>query len=249
MRSVCIFCGQRAKSVEHAWPQWLLALVTDSDAPSKTEAQFGPEGTPITCWKGPEITVRGICVRCNTGWMSNLESQAKLTLASFINDIALPLTPECQLVVSRWSIKMAMVFGLVNRRRFYAATECQDFRGLGKLPANTKIWLGRYGQSNLLCGEARYLDENRSRERNPFWDGYVTTFVVRRLVAQVLTVRRKPEFKAVQAILHSKAGPWNQCLVEIWPLTKKRIHWPPSLSFSDAGTDFTQLSGRFVTGR
>jgi hypothetical protein len=246
MRSVCVFCGQRAKSVEHAWPRWLLEEVTEPSIPSTTEAQFGPDGSPVLNWDGPEITVKGVCVKCNTGWMSQLENEAKLTLTSLINDLSLPFTPATQARLSRWSMKTAMVFDSINRKQFYSAAERQQLRTSNVLPENTKIWLGRYGQSNLLCGEGRHLHENKLQERNPFGEGYVTTFIARRLVVQVLTVRRKPEFRSATAILHPKRGPWQVSLVEVWPITDATVHWPPTTSFSDGTIDFLQLSRRFT---
>lgn len=246
MRSVCSFCGKRAKSVEHAWPLWLLALIAAVGTRSGTEAQFGPDGTPIRYWQGPEITVKGVCVNCNTGWMSRLESEAKLILASMMSDIALPLTPETQSLLAHWSVKTAMVFDLFSSARFYSDSERQQLRISMTLPENTRVWLGRYGQSNLLCGEARHLHKNKTQAHNPFGNGYVTTIIARRLIVQVLTIRRKPEFRSFKAILHTKAGPWKRSLIEVWPTAEKTLTWPPAISLSDATTNSLQLGSRFT---
>jgi hypothetical protein len=86
----CIFCRQKVTSVEHAWPQWLLKSVGGFDSQSETEAQFGAESEEVR-WIGPEVTVKCVCKKCNNGWMSKLEVEAKPVLASLINDLALPL--------------------------------------------------------------------------------------------------------------------------------------------------------------
>jgi hypothetical protein len=244
----CIFCGRRADSVEHAWPEWLLALIADLGPPSLTEAQFGPEGAVVS-WVGPEITVSCLCRVCNSGWLSRLETEAKPILTPLIHDIAVPLDRAVQEILARWSVKTAMVFDATKRRRFYGDSERRALRATSTLPPFTGVWLGRYGQSNLLCGEGRHLDENKSRDRNPFADGYATTFVVRRLVIQLATIPRKPEFDAFDAKLHLAPGPWDKSLIQVWPTAAQSAKWPPVLSFSDGGMDFSELSRRFVAKR
>lgn len=235
-------------SVEHAWPLWLLESIGGFDSQSATEAQFAAKGEEVS-WIGPEVTVGCVCQTCNNGWMSNLEVEAKPVLASSINDLALSLSPADQTTLSRWSMKTAMVFETISGKNCYSPDEQQELRSSGALPVETFVWLGRYAQSNILCSEGRHLHENTSNKPTPFREGYVTTLLIRRLVIQVLILRRKPEFQEILAKLHIKAGPWDKNLIQIWPIGNRNLRWPPPLSFSNDTIDFPTLSGRFVSKR
>jgi hypothetical protein len=235
-------------SVEHAWPLWLIESIGGFDSQSATEAQFGAEGEEVS-WIGPEVTVGCVCQTCNNGWMSKLEVEAKPVLASLINDLALPLNAPEQSTLSRWSMKTAMVFEATSGKNFYSQDEQQELCSSGALPAETFVWFGRYVQSNILCGEGRHLHENKSSKPTPFRDGYATTLLIRRLVIQVLTLRRKLEFQEIPAKLHIKDGPWDKNLIHIWPIGNRNLKWPPPLSFSNDTIDFPTLSGRFVSKR
>jgi hypothetical protein len=115
------FHRRKVNSVEHAWPQWLLESVGGFDSQSATEAQFGA-GSQEVSWIGPEVTVKCVCQTCNHGWMSTLEVEAK-PVASFINDLALPLSAPEQSTLSRWSMKTTMVFEATSRKTFYSPEE------------------------------------------------------------------------------------------------------------------------------
>jgi hypothetical protein len=177
--------------------------------------------------------------------IANSESSTTISRGS---GEALSSAPE-QSTLSRWSMKTAMVFEATSGKNFYSQDEQQELRTSGVLPAETSVWFGRYGQSNILCGEGRHLHENTSSTANPYRDGYTTTLLMRRLVIQVLILRRKPEFQEIPAKLHIKEGPWDKNLIQIWPIGNRSLQWPPPLSFSNDTIDFPTLSGRFVSNR
>jgi hypothetical protein len=182
--------------------------------------------------------------------MSKLEAKAKRSLASLLNDLALPLNSNEQLCLSLWSTKTAMVFEQTSRAQapFYSKADRNRLRS-GELPPLTTIWIGRYGQSNMLYGEARKLYERTSRNDNPFCDGHATTFVIRRLVIQALTLRVKPAFENRDVTLHIKPGPWDYSLIQLWPIANQVVKWPPELSFDNSTISCEDLSRRFVADR
>jgi hypothetical protein len=247
----CIFCQREGTSREHAWPKWLLSSIGSCDPLSRTEALLGPKSPSVT-WTGPEVTVNCVCSDCNNGWMSNLEGQVKPIVGSLLHDLALSLDSKQQSVLSLWSVKTAMVFEGTNRSRdwFYSGEERQLLASSGIIPACTTAWIGRHAQSNILCGEARQLHENISRNANPLAVGHAVTFVIRRLVIQVLTLRLKPECESAAEIrLDLSPGPWDSLLSLIWPPEATVVKWPPVTSFDNSGITFEQLSGRFVARR
>lgn len=245
----CIFCRRPSTSREHAWPKWLLSSIGDCDPASKTEALFGPKNPSVT-YTGPEVTVNCVCRICNNGWMSNLEGDAKPIVGPLLNDVSFSLDSSQQSALARWSVKTAMVFEATDRSRdwFYSSADRQGVSG-SVLPDRTWVWIGRYAQSNILCSEARKLYENAPRNTNSFVGGHAITFVIRRLVIQVLTVRLKPEFEAAgQVALDVKRGPWECLLSQIWPTEAALVKWPPVMSFDNSEIGFPELSGRFRTG-
>lgn len=247
----CIFCQRQGTSREHAWPKWLLSSIGDCDPSSMTKALLGPKN-PSVAWIGPEVPVKCACRTCNNGWMSDLEGHAKPIVGSLLNDIAFSLDSRQQSVLSRWSVKTAMVFEGTNRSRdwFYSDADRQRLSSSSTLPALTSVWIGRYAQSNALCSEARNLHENIPKRADPVALGHSVTFVIRRLVIQVLTMRLKPEFGTVgEVAIDINPGPWESLLSQIWPTVTSFVKWPPSMSFDNSGISFEQLSGRFVVGR
>jgi hypothetical protein len=66
---------------------------------------------------------------------------------------------------------------------------------------------------------------------------------------QVLSIRRKPEAMHGSLRLRMRSGPWENKLVQIWPVEKQRVSWPPAESFSDLDDGLLDLRRRFAVGR
>ena len=71
----CLFCDQKAKTLEHVWPAWLNESLGVS-SPSRVEAWLGPEAERKE-WHDAPIQIRAVCASCNNGWMSRLEGKAR----------------------------------------------------------------------------------------------------------------------------------------------------------------------------
>lgn len=64
--------------------------------------------------------------------------------------------------------------------------------------------------------------------------GSAATIVAGHFVTQVVTVHVEKENIEIPT-LPCKMGNWNESLVQIWPIQKKIIHWPPNMSFTNVG--------------
>jgi hypothetical protein len=137
-----------------------------------------------------------------------------------------------------------------SRRRtiFYSAEQRREFRTTLIPPVETAIWVGRCAQSNLLHGEARKLHVSNRTPTNPLEDGCATTFATASLVMQVLSVKRKLDAPRGSLSLKIRAGPWESKLVQIWPVERQRVNWPPPQSFSDLDDGLRDLRRRFAVG-
>ncbi len=91
---VCLFCPNRAGTLEDAWPLWVTKSV-GADPVSPTEFWNTVNAAPKR-WRWPKFTTRKVCRDCNIGWMSTLESTVRRTMGGLINDLAMELDAEQQ---------------------------------------------------------------------------------------------------------------------------------------------------------
>jgi len=245
---VCLFCPNRGGTLEDAWPLWVIRSV-GADPVSPTEF-WNTVNAPPMRWSGPRFKTRNVCRECNNGWMSDLESAVRPTMGGLVNDIAMGLDEEQQRLLARWAVKTAMVIEGVKQAKnsFYSPEQRSTFRQTLFPPLQTAVWVGRCAQSNNLHGEARKLHVSNPTATNPLDDGCATTFVTGRLVMQVLSIRRKPDAMHGNLRLRMRSGPWESKLVQIWPLEKRRVDWPPPQSFTDLDDGLRDLRRRFAVG-
>jgi hypothetical protein len=136
-----------------------------------------------------------------------------------------------------------------DKNNFYSVEQRHSFRSAIVPPPDTAIWLGRCVQSNLLHGEARKLRPRKSATPNPLDDGCATTFVVGRLVIQLLSVKRKPEIDQCGLRIRMQDGPWERKLAQVWPIERERVNWPPPESFNDLDDGLRDFEKAFCRKR
>jgi hypothetical protein len=241
----CIFCDGRAITREHAWPEWLLELLSQGRQSTMT-ASFGPNGAEKT-WRGANLSikVKYLCGACNNGWMSDLENRAKRWLGPMLQDLSIPLDQTAQALVARWSVKTAIVFECTNptKQWFYSVGERRGVMAQ-RAPEDTLVWIGRCARTDSSYAEGKKLLDVIPGDKSPLSDGYATTFGLGRLVVQVVTLHRKPGREGVKATVHTRRGTWKESLVQVWP-PSSGVRWPPRVSFSESGPTLDDLSGRF----
>lgn len=245
---VCLFCPNRAGTLEDAWPLWVIESV-GADPVSPTEF-WNTVDAPPHRWPGPKFKTRKVCRDCNNGWMSDLESAVRPTMGGLINDIAMDLDAEAQQRLAQWAVKTAMVIEGVKQAKngYYTTEDRSQFRQTRIPPMQTAVWVGRCAQSNNLHGEARKLHVSNPRPSNPLEDGCATTFVIGRLVLQVLSIKRRPDAMDGSLRLRMRPGPWDTKLRQIYPV-EQRVSWPPpGGSFSDLDNGLFDLRRRFAVG-
>lgn len=145
----CIFCGSTPLTREHLWPDWLRrdAGIAERFKYRIEEDADGVEARDVTFMSPPFTqTVRTVCSRCNGGWMSAIERDAKPILLDLIYARGRTLDPDDQRRLATWAFLKACVFDAlhpndlsvpaVHRQRLYTYT---------KPPATgAAIWLGTY---------------------------------------------------------------------------------------------------------
>ena len=241
----CLFCDNVANTKEDMWPNWLIQCFgEDRDSPT----QYWPSIhlAPKT-WLGPRVPIRNVCETCNSGWMSDLESAVRRPMGCLMNDLSIPLSPDDQNKLAMWCCKTAMVVegAKQDKNKFYREDERKNLRALKAMPSDTSVWLGRCAQSNLLHAEGRKLNVRRQVQDIQVTDGCSTTFVIKRLILQMLSVHRGPEASAGGLRVEIQGGDWHKSLVQIWPVGGN-VSWPPPQALGELDESLTKLIGRFV---
>ncbi|MBN1910641.1 MAG: hypothetical protein JW818_12925 [Pirellulales bacterium] len=222
----CMFCSNKASTKEDAWPKWLVERFPTSNT-SYMEAERA--GKTLGSWRTGKrpLLLKWLCKSCNNGWMSKLESKAKPVLESIFCNTLNELTSLTQLTLASWSVKTAMVLEALDPRRswFYSDDERHSMRNLQALPPRTSVWIATcVSQPNLYSSAKDHWS-------TPAKDGchaYVTTMAFGSIAFQVVSIKTSAVIPAnVQVTYDVAEGPWDETLVQVWPIAQESIAWPP----------------------
>lgn len=127
----CVFCGSARMSREHAIPQW-VGEVLHGAAESGDWTTWYAFGTPSeNCERRhpaesnrPTVVVKRVCRDCNSGWMADVEGEAKPILEPMISGKPCMLSLGDQLNVATWATKTAIVLEYV-RSDLFVTTEAE----------------------------------------------------------------------------------------------------------------------------
>lgn len=230
MPELCLFCDNNSGSKEHLWPKWIHER-KDFGA---LRIQRGKAEEKII--PNPELMVKTVCGDCNNCWMSDLEADNIPVIGSMMQDIAIPLDEAQQRLVAAWSVKTAMVSDSMKGRaapnQFYTRGECTNMRLKREIPARTLVWIGRIDGMHLGDFGTDFALFDPQKERIGM--GSVSTIVAGHFVTQVVTVHVEKENTEISD-LSCKMGNWNDSLIQIWPIQKQVVQWPPKVSFTNGG--------------
>ena len=170
--------------------------------------------------------------------MSRVENKTKPVIACMFEDLTIPLDRQQQTLLSNWAVKTAMVLDSVknpeSNARFYQKPECVTFRQRRIIPDRIRIWIGR---SSLSALGAYGTDVAIiTPEGSPLGVGTATTIVIGHLAVQVMAMRINSELKDKSITdVQPKPGDWDNMLVQIWPIARDSVMWPPKVTFTNSG--------------
>lgn len=230
---VCIFCSGQSGSREHLWAAWIHQRIR-----RREPVRIDFADRPVKWSNNPEIKVKTVCGTCNNGWMSSLEQACIPLIGSLMQDLATPLDPAQQKLLSAWVVKTAMVLDSTNTRKrklFYDRTECENLRLSSTIPNRTRVWIGRSALGGL---HADGTDVGIERPKGTkIAVGNATTIIVGHLALQVFAVHAFPQHQNESIEPSPSPGtPWDDLLVQIWPGRTHSVNWPPRLTFTRTGT-------------
>lgn len=181
--------------------------------------------------------------------MSALEVENRSTIGPLMHDFSISVSEQQQHALARWVLKTAMVVEATTARHralFYSRDECEQLRCSSVVPPRTAVWIGRYSGSSLgALGTDIWLNLPGEPKAT---NGSVTTLIIGHLVFQVLSFHVSPEYRDGTVTISPKVGPWEDLLLNTWPVTGSVV-WPPHLSFGRSGVlSIRALIDRFKIG-
>lgn len=235
----CVFCRKAGVTAEHVWPAWLSEVV-----PGTGELAFVRKGMhepKETRWNAPSlnVTVRQVCASCNSGWMSELETEAKPLLTPMIQGKPMGLSRREQRLAATWAAKTAMMLAFTHpERRALPDAHLHWLYAQGEPDPHVVIWIGAYAGdwSGWYSGEILGLGP---RER-PEGFAYCSTCLLGSLVFQVLG------HDLNEAMAPLAAPEADRLSVQIWPDTRALVRWPPDFTLRDGGLHL--FASQFAAG-
>jgi hypothetical protein len=248
---VCLFCGGRPVTLEHAVPEWLLRELGTFGSEGRMQAWFGPAEASRE-WVGSEIKAKAVCNDCNHGWMSQLETAAIPIIKPLLADLSFPVDRQQQRTLSLWVVKTAIAVEASAPKQHesvYSKEQRDRLRTL-EMPPHTMVFVGRNAVSDETFASSRRLLQPvtvaPSSGRSPLEEGSATTLGCGRLVFQVVHVRVRPGSEPETITLHPRPGDWSRLLVQLWPLERDTVYWPPASSVSHSRVTLDALAERFA---
>jgi hypothetical protein len=148
----CIFCGGSGLSKEHVWPLWARDLLPRRIGGTHvkgevTSVRGNPHKTAERKLKNFEgnvttIQLRRVCGRCNNGWMSKLETQAKPILSPLILGQPSILSADSQRVIATWIVMKFMITEFYNPEVIATPQRNREFLMSNQQPPEGwQIWI------------------------------------------------------------------------------------------------------------
>jgi hypothetical protein len=187
----CAFCEREVTlTLEHVFPQWIGSVLPPADSVIHIHKTEGEVTRAHTAPK-MEAKVKRVCERCNTGWMEALEGAARLVLPGLIRPRRdhVGLAPIEQEIVSVWAVKTALMCEFMDPHT--ASAPRSDFQTIFRTltpPPGTNVWLAAYDGPKELDYNHRRLTFSGVNVGVPDRRGYLTAFIIGRLVIYVMGV-------------------------------------------------------------
>jgi hypothetical protein len=236
----CIFC-EKTDSPQHKediLAKWLAReLAAMADTKVAFMSKTGRLGDPD--WPGIEYgavgklgwETKGPCQRCNNGWMSTLENQARPVLRPMIRGHSCTLSSGDLTVVAQWITKTTIMWEYMKYRsgRFFSRSDRVALFASMTVPRDTYIYAARYLGGEpvyTIGGPMRVHFSGSSTEAS----GYCATLAIGQLALQILCFKR-PEHVDETLNIRIPAR-WDPVHKPVWPIPPG-WSWPPSVVLMD----------------
>lgn len=239
---LCIFCGGTGMSKQHIVPDWLKNVL-----PRESEDQHTQEITSVLIMPNSAANVdvtpivknghqwsrkaRNVCSSCNSGWMSQIETNAKDLLTNLMLGKHITLTSNDQKALINW-ITLTTIMAEYTDLKHQAITtsERELFYNTKEPLPHWRIWIGRYKGTEWIQryrhqGIAVYSSDNIPNTQS-------STFVFDELFIHVASTTVTD--MALNLILPKHL---KNKMIQLWPIQRQQFRWPPIEVFTPTFTD------------
>ena len=247
----CIFCGHDGKlTSEHIWGDWVTKYVPRTMnkhhfANTLIPRPGEPQPPIVRLRAGDPLSsqVPVVCGPCNSGWMSQIQNQAKPFLIPLFEGKDCALGPEARTAVSAWIAMATMTSEHVSRDTKQIAISQAERDWLMEKrtpPSGWRIWIRRHRKQEwpgqwvhatfpvAPSGKKIIVDEDRlpNTQTTAAKIGELFVFVISSV------------FPDIPRVWDWKSAPRaNRCLRQLWPHDDRTLIWPGvDMSDDDADT-------------
>ena len=172
MARSCVFCGSTPLTNEHVFPQWLDKVLPEQEPIRGHERRVvhfdGGETQPpepferVSANTLTQTTVKRVCTNCNSGWMNDLEGEAREPLSGLIQDTAEAIDERQARSVATWIAKTCLMAQLTEGESaavppayydwMYQTREPPPLMRIWIYPHDADDWGARMEHQGLLYG-------------------------------------------------------------------------------------------------
>lgn len=227
MADECAFCPNPADSREHLWAEWIGELLGPRQY---TITRTEPDGTSKT-WPATKLDLKTweVCHKCNSGWMSDLESRTR----NIVKDMIVQGKPrileirDLQTIASLVFIKAVIADRISDVPPFLSRAARFSFRRTLTIPPGTQMWLASLPTSYKGIYKGFYL-ETPGTTSNDF-KAQVFTLAAGHLAVQaaISRWRKRTAGRETNEISLTQHPIWGDVSIAFWPSNGNSIAWPP----------------------
>jgi hypothetical protein len=236
-KKVCAFCPETANLTgEHLFAAWIDRLLTETTT-HYVFTDIDPRYGVKRRWTSRRLnrTFKVVCNRCNNGWMSEIDNAARDAL----KDVIQYKSPVCFLrrgieSMAAFTLKNALVADYTHVKPFFGSYYRGQFKHGLQFPPGIYMWLGcvrterhiRHGICATRYGKPDIQAVNGVETYMFTWsaESLLLQLVATRWTNLSLAAHGRPE-------LRQDAG-LDDTFVPFWPVTGRRVVWPPRNAIS-----------------
>jgi len=223
----CVWCDEGSSpdnpiTGEHIIAQWFTDALTGSGQLRHAYREDGAD-QDTRAWTAnkPSFVVNATCESCNSGWMSDLETQASKVLPPFIRrKPGLRINYKNAPVLARWAAKTGLMFQTIElpENRVVPVAHFGRLRDaqITTLPSQMRAWIGAVDALGVWC-KSFGGTLNLQNEAVPF---YAVLLAVDRVAFLIVGADH------AEALGQLKLGYLERGWTQLWPLRRPES-WPP----------------------
>jgi hypothetical protein len=225
----CIFCGEPADSREDIIPTWLnkQALMPPETTRPVTYTSHGVVLKEWTSQTLAFLKIKAVCMGCNNGWMSQVETAAKPYLELMMKGNNVLLDQAAQVTLATWACLKVMVWESVAEGVVTSPSDRQLMCKQQVPPAYALVALGRVPSSDQSEFSVQQVFIKAQRQPGAARDSVsATALTLGDMVAWVVLNPTRP------AAMSLKPTPIDLDLITIFPPAAGSLRWPPRVTLT-----------------